>query len=60
MRGGAKTIKINAIFKKNLLFYSWLSSSQTADVLVIGIDLSVKNREIHGPRARGFYAGVGL
>jgi hypothetical protein len=39
LRGGAKTTKINAIFK-NLLLYSWTSSNQTACMIVISIESS--------------------
>lgn len=58
LKGGATAININAIFKKNL--YSWASSSQTAGMIVISIELSTKNSEIHGRSVRGSGARVGL
>ena len=41
LRGGAKTTKINAIFK-NLVLYSWKSSSQTVCMIVISIESFTK------------------
>ena len=41
LRGGAKTIKISAIFK-NLLLYSWTSCSQTVCMIVISNKPSTK------------------
>ena len=39
--GGAKTTKINAIFK-NLLLYSWTPSSQTVCMIVMSNESSAK------------------
>jgi hypothetical protein len=47
---GLKPLKINAIFK-NLLFYSWASSSQIVGMIVISIEPSTKMVRDSGPRA---------
>lgn len=48
LRGGAKTSKLMQSLK-NLLLYPWTSSSQTAAMIVISIELSTKIEKFMAP-----------
>ena len=56
--GGAKTSKISAIFK-NLLLYSWTSSSQTVGMIVISIKSSTKIVKFMAPGSGVLVLGQG-
>lgn len=59
LRDGAKTIKINAIFK-NLLIYPWASGSQTVGMIVISIEPSTKILKFIAPGSGFLVLGQSL
>lgn len=56
LRRGAKTIEINAIFKKKLLLYTWTSSSEHVGMIVMIFELSTKIVKLIFSSAPGYLA----